>query len=105
MSNIASHWWMFVVRGLTSLALAVFLLVGPGWSSGAALAVALGIYAIIDGASSLGFVAGTRGIHRGTYVVRGVLGIAAGVLALSQPFASRLTLFLLAGTWGMVTGA
>jgi uncharacterized membrane protein HdeD (DUF308 family) len=105
MSHIASHWWMFVVRGFTSLALALLLLLGPGWSSREAVALAFGIYAIIDGGSCLGFVFGAKGVRRATYVARGVLGIGAGALALAQPSASTLTLYLLAGTWGTVTGA
>lgn len=105
MNNIASHWWLFAVRGITSLALAVLLLLGPHWSSGEAIAAAFAIYAFVDGAAALGFVAGAQNVRKATYITRGLLGIAAGALALTQPFASTLGLYLLAGSWGIVTGA
>jgi uncharacterized membrane protein HdeD (DUF308 family) len=105
MNNLTGHWWMFVVRGVTSLALALLLLLGPGWSSSEAVALAFGIYAIIDSASGLGFVSGAKDVRRATYVTRGVVGVAAGACALADPSASTLQLYLLAGTWGIVTGA
>jgi uncharacterized membrane protein HdeD (DUF308 family) len=105
MSNIASHWWMFVARGLASLTLAVLLLLGPGWSSSEAVALAFGVYALIDGGACLGFVAGATGVRRTAYVVRGLLGIGAGVMALTDPSAPTLALYLLIGVWGTVGGA
>jgi len=105
MNKLASHWWMFAVRGLTSLALAVLLLAGPEWSSSAMLAVAFGVYAVVDGASSLGFVVGARGVRSLTYVGRGVLGIGVGALTLARPEASTLALYVLLGVWGIGAGA
>jgi uncharacterized membrane protein HdeD (DUF308 family) len=105
MVNIASHWWMFVVRGLLSLAIAALLLLGPSWSSNEAVALAFGIYAIVDGVTSLGFVAGAQDVRRAPYVARAVIGIVAGALALAVPSAPTLALYVLAGSWGIVTGA
>lgn len=96
---------MFVVRGLTSLALAVLLLLGPAWSSSSAVALAFGIYAIVDGISTLGFVAGAQEVRRAPYIARAAIGIAAGAMALAVPSAPTLALYILAGAWGVVTGA
>ena len=105
MNSIASHWWMLVARGLTSFAFAALLLLGPGWSSTGALAIAFGVYAMVDGAGSLSFVLAAHSGRAAAYVGRSVLGIAAGVFALTHPSGSTLSLYLIVSTWGMGTGA
>lgn len=105
MSKLATHWWTFAVRGMTSLALAVLLLLGPGWSSSAMLALAFGVYVVVDGASSLGFVLGARGVRKLTYIGRGVLGVAVGALTLARPEASSLAMYALFGVWGIAAGS
>ncbi len=105
MSKLASHWWMFAVRGMASLALAVLLLLGPGWSSSSMLTLAFGVYVLVDGASSVGFVLGARGVQRLTYVGRGLLGIGVGALTLAHPPESSVALYALFGVWGIGAGA
>jgi uncharacterized membrane protein HdeD (DUF308 family) len=104
MDHVTGHWWMFMARGLTSFALAVLLLLGPSWSSTRAIALAFGIYAVVDGLLAMGFVSGGKGIRRTTYVVRGALGVAAGAIALSARSAPTPALFVLAGAWGVLAG-
>ena len=104
MTHMASHWWMFVVRGVTSLALATILLLCPGWSSTEAVLLALSLFAFVDGAASLGFVAGAQNVRKKTYVARGLLGIVAGAVALAQPFPSTVALYVFVGGWAVASG-
>jgi uncharacterized membrane protein HdeD (DUF308 family) len=103
MNRIADHWWMFVARGAVSLALAVLLLLGPGWSSMETLVAVFGPYAIVDGAGSLAFVFGARDVRRAAYIGRGALGIAAGGLAFAHP-GSTTALYVIVGCWAIATG-
>jgi uncharacterized membrane protein HdeD (DUF308 family) len=96
---------MFLVRGMASFAFAVLLLLGPGWNSSQLLAVAFGVYALVDGAGTLVFLRGTRGFETTAYVGRGLLGLAAGAAALAHPSAATGSLYVLVSAWGIGTGA
>jgi uncharacterized membrane protein HdeD (DUF308 family) len=104
MNRIADHWWMIVARSLTSFAFAAWLLLAPGWSSLAMLAVAFGIWAFVDGAGSLAFVVGVRGVRIAAYLARGGFGIALGALTLALPGSSP-HLYVLVAAWAIGTGA
>jgi uncharacterized membrane protein HdeD (DUF308 family) len=96
---------MLDVRGMASFAFAVFLLLGPGWGSSHFLAIAFGVYALVDAAGTLVFVRGARGFETKAYVGRGVLGLLVGASALAQPSATTTTLWVLVSVWGIGTGA
>jgi uncharacterized membrane protein HdeD (DUF308 family) len=106
MNNLERHWWMLVVRGLAGLGLALVLLMVyvPGPPSMAMLATAFGAYAIVDGAAALGFVFRVREAKVSTYVVRGLLGLAVGALALARPGMPDVALTLLMGAWALASG-
>lgn len=93
------------VRGLLALAFGVLALVWPGVTV-LALALLFAVYAVVDG---IGMVAGGLGAgrdraRRWSYVLAGVLGIVAGVLAALWPGVTALVLVLLVGAWAVVTG-
>jgi uncharacterized membrane protein HdeD (DUF308 family) len=96
---------MLIVRGMASFAFAVLLLLGPGWDSSQLLAVAFGVYALVDGAGTFVFVRGARGFEKTAYVGRGALGLAAGAAALAHPSAPTVSLYVLVSAWGIGTGA
>jgi uncharacterized membrane protein HdeD (DUF308 family) len=104
MNRIADHGWMIVARSLTSYAFAGWLLLAPGWSSLRVLAVAFGIWAVVDGAGSLAFVVGVRRVRIAPYLARGGFGIALGALTLALA-ASTPHLYLLVAAWAIGTGA
>jgi uncharacterized membrane protein HdeD (DUF308 family) len=104
MLGIFNRWWMWDLRGTTSFALAALLLLGPDWGSSLVVAMAFGVYALIDGIGTLAFIRGARGVDRRAYVGRGALGIATGALILAHPSASLLSLYLVMATWGVGTG-
>jgi uncharacterized membrane protein HdeD (DUF308 family) len=95
---------MFLVRGIASFAFAVLLLLGPGWDSSKLLAVAFGVYALLDGAGTLAFVRGARGFETAAYIGRGVLGLLAGAAALAHPSAATGALYILVSAWAIGTG-
>lgn len=95
---------MFVVRGMASFAFAVLLLLGPDWGSSRVLAMAFGVYALVDGAGALAFVRGARGFETNAYIGRGVLGLLVGACALAQPMATTTALWVLVSIWGIGTG-
>lgn len=105
MDTVSRRWWMFVVRGMASFAFAVFLLLGPGWDSGRMLALAFGIYALVDAAGTLAFVRGARGFETKAYIGRAALGLVVGIGALAQPSVTTSALWVLVSIWGMGTGA
>jgi uncharacterized membrane protein HdeD (DUF308 family) len=106
MNRIADHWWMFLVRGLTSFVLAGLLLLAPGWSSTATLVTAFAVWMLVDGAGSIAFVRHVHEVRGAAYVARGALGLAAGALALALTrTSSTSSLYLLVGVWAAGTGA
>ena len=105
MDTVSRRWWMLIVRGIASFAFAVLLLLGPGWDSSRLLAVAFGVYALVDGAGTLVFLRGARGFETAAYVGRGALGLAAGAAALVHPSVAIPSLYILVCAWGIGTGA
>ena len=70
-----------------------------------ALAVLFGVYAIIHGTGLIiGGIRGRDNAHRAMSILGGLLGIAAGILALLLPGITVLALGLLVGVWAMVMG-
>jgi uncharacterized membrane protein HdeD (DUF308 family) len=105
MDTVSRRWWMFIVRGMTSFAFAVLLLLGPGWDSSRLLAVLFGVYAFVDGAGTLVFLRGARGFETAAYIGRGALGLAMGAAALANPSVPIVSLYVLVSAWGIGTGA
>jgi uncharacterized membrane protein HdeD (DUF308 family) len=104
MNTVTRRWWMLEVRGMASFAFAVLLLLGPVWGSSHFLAIAFGIYALVDAAGTLVFVRGARGFETKAYVGRGVLGLLVGALALAQTSTTTTALWVLVSVWGIGTG-
>jgi uncharacterized membrane protein HdeD (DUF308 family) len=94
------------LRGILALLFGVLVLVWPHVTV-LVLAVVFAAYAVVDGigmvASGLG--GGRDGRRRWPYVLAGVVGIVAGVIAVLWPAVTALVLVLLVGAWAVVTGA
>lgn len=105
MNTVTRRWWMLDARGMASFAFAVLLLLGPGWGSTRFLAIAFGVYALVDAAGTLIFVQGARGFDTKAYVGRGVLGVLVGASALMQPSTTTTLLWVLVSIWGIGIGA
>jgi uncharacterized membrane protein HdeD (DUF308 family) len=99
------NWWALALRGVLAILLGVAVVVLPGVTL-AALVVLFGAYALVDGV--LAIIAGVRAAERHerwwSPVLKGLAGIAAGVVTFVQPSLTALALLYLIGGWGIVTG-
>lgn len=93
--SLADNWRLFLFRGLLALVLSIFAFLMPAESL-LALTLVYGSFSLVDGVLSL--VAGVRKIKRGRrwgwLVIRGVIGIVAGLAVLVLP---------LIATWVLAT--
>lgn len=97
-------WWQ-ALRGAAAI---VFGLLALAWPSVTALALAVlfGVYALTNGTLNLtgAFSRDNVGKARLLLVLRGLLGIAAGVVALLLPAITALALAVVIGVWAAATG-
>jgi len=103
MNAVAKTWGMWIVRGLASLLFGVLTIARPG-ASIAAIVFVYGLYALVDGALLLGFAFRHEG-QKAPYVIRGLIGIAAGLVAFLLPGATALAFYVLIGAWAVTAGA
>jgi uncharacterized membrane protein HdeD (DUF308 family) len=105
-------WWtvrglrmMLVVRAVLALVIGVVALAWPELTL-LALAVAFGVYAILDGVARIVDAVRHRGRERWWLgLLGGLVGVAAGVVALFWPGVTALVLAIIVGAWAVVTGA
>ncbi|MDB4963584.1 MAG: hypothetical protein JWP01_3583 [Myxococcales bacterium] len=97
------RWWTVALRGVAALLLGILSLFAPGITF-VSLVILFGAYAIVDGVLSLGLMTKVRGPLRTSMIVRGLVSLAAGVLALVFPGITALTLLMVIGAWAVVSG-
>lgn len=105
-------WWtlrglrtMLVVRAVLALVIGVVALAWPEMTL-LALAVAFGVYAILDGVARIVDAVRHRGRERWWLgLLGGLVGVAAGVVALFWPDVTALVLAIIVGAWAVVSGA
>lgn len=103
MNALSRTWSMWLVRGIASVLFGVLTIMRPG-ASIAAIVFIYGFYAVTDGALLLGFAFRHEG-QRALYVVRGLLSVAAGLVAFVFPALTALSLYILIGAWALTAGA
>jgi uncharacterized membrane protein HdeD (DUF308 family) len=95
-------WGIWIVRGIASIVFGLLTLVMPA-ASLAALVFMFGLYAIIDGVVMIALAfEDSRG--RWAYILRGLLGIAAGVFTFMSPGLTAISLYILIGAWALGAG-
>lgn len=97
------RWWSVGLRGVAALALGIISLFFPGLSF-LGLVYVFGIYALVDGMLALA-LASSRARPRGWMTFRGLVSIAAGVIALVVPGITALVLLTVIAAWAIVAGA
>lgn len=99
------NWWALLLRGIAALLFGVITLALPGLTLGALILV-FGVYALVGGVFAVvaGLRASARGERWGTMMLEGVLGIVAGLVALSAPAAAALAFAWLIAGWAITTG-
>jgi uncharacterized membrane protein HdeD (DUF308 family) len=98
-------WWTVALRAGAAIVLGVIAFALPGVTL-AAIVLLFGVYALIDGALTLIAAARELRIHGrwGVMMFEGLIGIAAGVIAVLWPGIGALALTLLVAAWALSTG-
>ena len=99
--TLGGPWWSFVLRGVLATALGLFALFWPTQGL-SVLALAVGLYAIADGAA--GLVAALRTAAPPGYLVQPVISIAIGALLALWPEGSLRLLLTAFGLWVLIIG-
>jgi uncharacterized membrane protein HdeD (DUF308 family) len=103
MNALARTWSIWIVRGFASVIFGVLTILQPG-ASIAAIVLVYGLYALVDGALLLGFAFRHEG-QKAPYVIRGLISIAAGLVAFLLPGPTALAFYVLIGAWAVTAGA
>jgi len=103
--GFCEKWWMIAVRGVVALGFGLLVLLWPGIDANV-LALAFGVFAVVDGLVLAGLAVVGRDVLENWWVVlaEGLVGIALGVLALSWHDIGGLRLLALLAAWAVVTG-
>jgi uncharacterized membrane protein HdeD (DUF308 family) len=104
---MSRDWWIVALQGVAAIVFGILALVWPGITL-LALVFLFAAYALVDGALAL-----IRGFRRGGdggrpdwwRIARGVVGIAAGVIAFTMPGITAYVLLILIAAWAIVSGA
>src|SRR5580765_4225112 len=96
--------WVLGLHGLASVVFGVMILAWPGISV-YALTIAFGAYTLATGIVELGTAFNAQGREeRGWLILRGILGIAVGVLVFAWPAISALALLYVIGAYAVALG-
>jgi uncharacterized membrane protein HdeD (DUF308 family) len=101
--SLARNWWALALRGLAAVIFGVVAFLMPG-AAATVLVMLFGAYALWDGIFGLVAAFRSQGSQRGALVLEGLVGIAAGIIALFWPGIAALSLLLLIAFWAIFTG-
>ena len=97
---LTRNWWALALRGIFAVLMGLAAFVLPGVTL-AVLVALFGAYAVVDGV--LAIIAGIRAAERyerwWSPILKGLVGIAAGVLAFVWPALTALALLYLIAGW------
>ncbi len=102
---LSRSWWLFAIRGFAAIAFGVLALVWPGLTLVVLIAL-FAVYALVDGVSLLVSLARGGARRRPGWMVgiMGVVGIAAGVVAIVWPGITALALLYVVAFWSIALG-
>jgi uncharacterized membrane protein HdeD (DUF308 family) len=103
-TGFAQNWWTFTLRGIFALLFGVLAFVAPG-ATLATLVYVFGFYAILNGLFALYAAWNLRSYDRWwLFLLEGLLGIVAGVIAFVLPGATALAFLSLIAAWAILVG-
>ena len=103
--GLSRWWWVFILRGVAAIGFGILAFLAPQWGIRVLMAL-FAAWAIIDGAGSLLTGIRTRSQDRSWWleVLEGLVGIAAGVLAIVLLEYAVTALVLIIAAWSVITG-
>lgn len=103
--ELARWWWTFILRGVLAIAFGLLAFFAPALGIGVLVGL-FAAWAFIDGATNLVAGVQSRGRDRSWWlsILEGIVGIAAGVIALFFPVLAAEVLVLIIGAWAIITG-
>ena len=103
--SLSQNWWLVVLRGVLAILFGILAFVWPAitWLT---LIVMFGVYAIVDGIIAIvtGFSRTRESSRWWMFLLEGLLGIVAGIVALIWPGLASLVLIYMIASWAVVTG-
>jgi uncharacterized membrane protein HdeD (DUF308 family) len=96
------RWWTVALRGIAAIAFGILSVFAPGITF-ISLVLLFGAYSIVDGALALA-LASKPMQRRFPLIARGLVSIAAGVIALVLPGITGFALLLVIASWAIVSG-
>ncbi|MFN7112551.1 MAG: HdeD family acid-resistance protein [Brevundimonas sp.] len=100
---MADAWWSVLIRGVATLLFGLLTLAWPDVTL-LSLVILYGCFALLDGGVALGTaLTGGKG-SRWMMALTGVIGIAAGAVALFWPGMTAVVLVLIIGWWSVFRG-
>jgi len=105
MLNLTQNWWLIALRGVIAILFGLTAFLWPGLTL-LFLVTLFGIYALMDG-----FMAVATGLSHTkdsprwwAFLIEGLVGIGAGLIALVWPGVTILTLLTMIAAWAIITG-
>ena len=103
--SLSQNWWLVVLRGVFAILFGVLAFVWPAltWLT---LIVMFGVYAIVDGVVAIitGVVRAKDSPRWWAFLLEGLIGIGAGVVALILPELTTLVVIYMIASWAVITG-
>jgi uncharacterized membrane protein HdeD (DUF308 family) len=96
------RWWTVALRGIVTILFGVLAMIAPG-TAFVWLVLVFGVYSIVDGVLALA-LASRRVQPRVALIARGLVSIAAGIIALVWPGITALVLLIVIASWAIVSG-
>lgn len=104
LDDLARNWWLVLLRGIGAILFGLLTIMWPGLSL-LTLVLLFGVFALFDGGLALGAaIMGGSAEPRWWLALVGLLGIAAGALALLWPGITGLLLLIFIAAWAITAG-
>jgi uncharacterized membrane protein HdeD (DUF308 family) len=104
LDDLARNWWLVLLRGIVAILFGLLTIMWPGLSL-LTFVLLFGVFALFDGGLALGAaIMGGSAEPRWWLALVGLLGIAAGALALLWPGITGLVLLIFIAAWAITAG-
>ncbi len=103
--ELTQKWWALAIRGVAAIVFGILAFLWPGITV-LALVILFAVYAITDGffAITASIIDTSTGERWWALLLEGILGIVAGILALTVPGITALFLLYIIAFWAFITG-